>query len=90
MNKIDELKTEYERLMRKLKTERDELQLKAHLASLELQQEWRQTEQSWEKFKFKVSRLGKEAEHSADEIGEVLNLLGQELKDSYKRFKKIF
>ncbi len=65
-----------------LKKLRDELELKMHLASLDAKQEWNELEGKWEKFS---SRAG--LEKSADSMNSALELLGQEIKQSYQRLK---
>lgn len=63
-----------------LKQMRDELNLKMHLASLEMKEEWDELEEKMESFS---SRAGLET--SRESVGEALSLLGGELKQSYKR-----
>ena len=63
-----------------LKQMRDELNLKMHLASLEMKEEWDELEEKMESFS---SRAGLET--SRESVGEALALLGGELKQSYKR-----
>lgn len=74
--------TDMHDLKRDLKKLRDELELKTHLASMEMKQEWKEMEDKWEKFSAKTG-----LEESADALGDSLELLGEELKNSYKRFK---
>ena len=75
MTDINELKLELKQL-------RDELDLKMHLASLEMKQEWGQLEQKMESFS---SRAGLEA--TRDGLGGALELLAGELKLGYQRFR---
>lgn len=74
--------TDIHDLNRDLKKLRDELNLKMHLASMEMKQEWNELEGKWEKFS---ERTG--LEESALALGGSLEALGQELKKSYKRFR---
>ncbi|HET6563881.1 MAG TPA: hypothetical protein VFG52_00600 [Xanthomonadales bacterium] len=69
-------------LMRDLKKLREELELKMHLASMEMKQEWRELEGKWEKFSQKTG-----LDESAHALGGSLETLGEELKNSYKRFR---
>jgi hypothetical protein len=73
MADLDELKQD-------LKQMRDELNLKMHLASLEMKEEWEELEEKMESFS---SRAGLET--SRESVGEALGLLGGELKQGYKR-----
>jgi hypothetical protein len=75
--------TDFDGLKEELKGLRDELDLKMHLASLELKDEWQELEGKWESFS---SRAGLEA--SAESVGSALGLLGQEIKTSYHRMKE--
>jgi hypothetical protein len=70
-------------LKRDIKTLRDELNLKMHLASLEVKQEWSELEGKWQSFSSRA-RL----EESTDSVGDALELLGEELKQGYKRLKR--
>ena len=69
-------------LNRDLKKLRDELELKMHLASMEAKQEWKELESKWQSFSNRA-RL----EDSAESVGDALQLLGEELKNGYKRLK---
>lgn len=75
MTDLQELKRDLERL-------RGELELRVHLASLEAKDEWRELEGKWQRFS---SRAG--IETSAESVGEALDLLGEELKNGYRRLK---
>ncbi len=74
--------TDVHDLKRDLKKLRDELQLKMHLASMEMKTEWHELEGKWEKFS---ERTG--MDESAHALGGSLEALGAELKNSYKRFR---
>ena len=61
---------------------RDETRLKIHLGSKELQDEWHELEEKWEKF-YKDADLAK----SGQDIKSALGIVGEELKNAYKRIK---
>lgn len=65
-----------------LKQTRDELRLKIHLASMEVQEEWNELEKKTEHFKAEA-KLGQ----TGDEVGKALGDLGHELKKGYDRLK---
>lgn len=69
-------------LMRDLKKLRDELELKMHLASMDMKEEWAELEGKWEQFSRKTG-----LDESAQALGGSLEALGEELKKSYKRFR---
>lgn len=66
-----------------LKTKRDELKLKIHLASKEAQVEWEQLEQRWNEFSSRAH-----VEESAEGISAALRQLKDELVRGYERVKK--
>jgi hypothetical protein len=74
--------TDIHDLQRDLKKLHDELQLKMHLASMEMKEEWGELEGKWQKFSEKTG-----LEESAHALGGSLEALGVELKNSYKRFR---
>ena len=74
--------TDVHDLKRDLKALRDELNLKMHLASMEVKQEWKELETKWQSFS---SRAG--FEESAESVGGALHELGLELKRGYKRMR---
>lgn len=69
-------------LMDELKQTRDEVRLKIHLGSKELQDEWNELEGKWNDFEAKA-KLGE----SAEDIGEATSLLGDELVKAFKKIK---
>ncbi|MEE4173103.1 MAG: hypothetical protein V2I57_02505 [Xanthomonadales bacterium] len=75
MADLDSVKQELEQL-------RDEIKLKMHLASLDAKEEWGGLEKKWDDFNARadLSRAG-------DDIGSAASLLGEELKQAFKRFK---
>jgi hypothetical protein len=89
MIKSDEVKQKYQEVIDSVTTERDELKVKMHLARMEVQDEWTVVEEKWQKFKSKNAQLEHAVSDSAHEIGEAMSILGGELKESYKRFKKV-
>jgi hypothetical protein len=65
------------------KRTRDEIALKIHLGSHDVQDEWKRLEQRWKDFEAKA-RL----ERSAKDIDAAAELLGSELKSAYARIRK--
>lgn len=70
-------------IVQDLKTMRDEVEVKIHLASKELQQEFHELEDKWEQLKSR-SGIGRTAEG----VGSALELLGDELKRGYERIRR--
>ncbi|MFZ2169254.1 MAG: hypothetical protein WAW61_06395, partial [Methylococcaceae bacterium] len=48
-------KTEFDNLLEKLKSERDNIMLKLHLASMEAKEEFEAAEKNWDSIKIKAS-----------------------------------
>ena len=82
-------KQEYDELLQTLETQRDEIKLQIHLAKAELREEWLEIEKKWEHFKSRSERVLKEADSTASDVGDTFQLLGEELKEGYKRIKKL-
>ncbi|CTQ76701.1 hypothetical protein [Roseibium alexandrii] len=64
------------------KQTRDEIKLKIHLGSKELQDEWSDLEDKWNDFETKA-KLGE----AADDISDAASVLGEELATAFKRIK---
>lgn len=73
------------KLFEDLARQRDELRLKMHLASRELQDEWAELERRWKGFESKT-----QLDRSASDVGAALEMLGSELKRAYERLNKAF
>lgn len=74
---------DFSNLVEDLKRTRDEIKLKIHLGSKDLQTEWSEIEKRWETFESKA-----ELERSAKDVGDALQILGSELKDAFHRVRK--
>ena len=73
---------EFYDLVTDLKQKRDELRLKMHLASKEVQDEWEELEDKMQEFSSRAE-LGKTSEG----LGDALTRLGEELKLGYRRIR---
>lgn len=82
------LKTEFENLMDKLNVEREELQLKLHLASMEAKDEFVEAEKQWLQIKHKASEIADESIETSEEFISKAKIVGEELKESYQRIAK--
>lgn len=89
MTSAENVKKKYNGLLQSLKTERDELKVNIHLASLEVKEEWHEVEEKWDTFKFKLNQLDNEVKHTSHEVGDTLKDLGEEIKGRYRRIKRI-
>jgi len=69
-------------IIEEAKQTRDEIRLKIHLGSKDLQDEWSELEDKWNDFEAKA-KLG----DAADDIGDAASKLGEELATAFKRIK---
>ncbi|MCB5175663.1 hypothetical protein [Microvirga lenta] len=74
---------EFPQVVEDLKRTRDEIRLKIHLGSKELQEEWSAIEKRWDAFESRA-----ELNRSARDVGDALTILGAELKDAFQRVRK--
>lgn len=71
-----------------LKQQRDEINLKLHLAKAEVRDEWDKLEPKWEEVKGKMATVSKVAGQTADSVTTAAGLLTDEIKEGYQRIKK--
>jgi len=71
-----------------LKTQRDELKVRVHLAKAEMREEWDEMERKWEHIEDRLEKVGNEAKVSAGDVGAALSQLAEEIGTAYKRIKK--
>jgi hypothetical protein len=74
---------EFSKVVEDLQRTRDEIKLKIHLGSKELQDEWSELEKRWDAFESRA-----ELDRSARDVGDALKILGSELRDAYHRVRK--
>ena len=74
--------------MEKLKTERDEINVKMHLASMDAKEEFAEAEKKWEQVKVKMAEIADEAVDTSEDYIAKAKIVGEELKDSYSRIIK--
>lgn len=82
------LKNEFENLLAKLNTQREELQLKLKLASMEARAEFEETEQQWREIKNKAAEIADETIETSEEFIAKAKIIGEELKEAYQRIAK--
>lgn len=83
-----DIKEEFGNLIDRLKTERDQIKLKAHLASMDAKEEFAAAEQKWNQLKEKASEIADEAVDTSEEYISKAKIVGEELKETYKRISK--
>lgn len=71
----------------RLRTERDELRVRMHLAAAEVREEWEELEEKWDHLEARLEGASKEAASSAQEVMAALGLLGDEISGAYERIR---
>ena len=85
-----EIREEFDKLLEKLKTDRDELNLKIHLASMDAKEEFEEAEKKWVQVKVKASEIADDAMETSEEYIAKAKIVGEELKETYNRiFKRL-
>ncbi len=79
---------EFDKLVEKLKTEREEINVKMHLASMDAKEEFAEAEKKWEQVKVKMAEIADEAVDTSEDYIAKAKIVGEELKDSYSRIIK--
>ncbi len=85
---IEQITERLEKVLKELKTERDDLKVQLHLLNMDAKEEWNELENKYENFKAKASIVAEATEDSAGEVVEALKLVGEELHEGYKRIKR--
>ncbi len=80
-----DMKGEFNKLIEKLKSERDEVNLKIHLASMDAKKEYEEAEKKWVEVKAKASEIADDAVETSEEFIAKVKVVGEELKGTYKR-----
>ncbi len=82
------MKQEFDNLLAKLATERDEINLQIHLASMEAKEEFGDAEKLWEQVKQKASDIADDSVETTDEFMSGAKVIGEELAEAYQRIAK--
>jgi hypothetical protein len=86
--RVMSLKEDFENVLKKLQAERDEANLKLHLASMEAKQEFEEAEQQWHLLKAKAADIKDESVETSEEFIADAKIVGEELKEAYHRITK--
>jgi hypothetical protein len=79
---------ELQDVVAQLKTQRDEINVRVHLAKAEVRDQWAVTEKQWQTFKSKSEKVLEEVDHTSGEVKEALHLLADELKKGFNRIRQ--
>ena len=67
---IEQITERLEKVLKELKTERDDLKVQLHLLNMDAKEEWNELENKYENFKAKASIVAEATEDSAGEVVE--------------------
>lgn len=87
---MSDTKSGLENLKESIEQMRDEIKLKAHLGQAEAKEELEQLEKKWDTFLSQYKPFTAEAGKTAENAGAALALAAEELKEGYKRIRKLF
>lgn len=77
-------------LVDRLRQERDELRLKAHLGAAEAKEEWEELEAKWDRLKSRLGDIGGAAGEATDDVKTAAAMLAEELKEGYAKIRSRF
>jgi ribosomal protein L12E/L44/L45/RPP1/RPP2 len=81
-------KEDFKNLLEKIKVERDEINLKLHLASMEVKEEIEEAEKQWVHVKAKAAEIANDTKEASEEFIAKAKIVGEELKDTYHRINE--
>lgn len=82
---MSDVKKRIDEMVSELKQERDELRVKVHLAKLEAGDEWKKLEVKLAKLEAKSRELASATAEMSKDIGAAAKLLGEEIRDGFKK-----
>ncbi|MCB1751663.1 MAG: hypothetical protein KDI74_08055 [Gammaproteobacteria bacterium] len=82
---MNEMKTRISRLLNELQQEKDELRLKMKLAELEASGEWLKLEAKLTKLEAKTREVGNATAEASKDIGIAAKLLGEEIREGFRK-----
>lgn len=74
-------------LIARLRTERDDLRVRMHLAKAELKDEWASLEKKWERLENRLSQARTEAKAASKGVGSAAGNLAEEIASAYRRIR---
>lgn len=72
-----------------LRALRDELKLKARLGSAEARERWEKLEKDWQHLEGRMKVLASQSKEEAQNVGEALKLVAEELRAGYRHLKDL-
>ena len=77
-------------ILDELRTERDELRVRLHLAKLESSEEWQKLEHQLAKLESKAKMIGSATADASEDMGAAAKLLAEEIRDGFKKIARRF
>jgi len=87
---MNDFKDHIEQLLDELKTERDELKVRLHLAKLEGSEEWQKLEHHVAKLESKTREIGGATADASADMGAAAKLLAEEIREGFKKIARHF
>jgi len=87
---MTDFKDRIEEMFGELKTERDDLRVRLHLAKLETSEEWQKLEHQMVKFESKARELGGVTAEASEDVFAATKLLATEIRDGFKKIAQHF
>ena len=85
-----DFKTRIDEMLNELRTERDELRVRLHLAKLESSEEWQKLEHQMEKLESKTREIGGATVEASEDMAAAAKLLAEEIGDGFKKIARHF
>ena len=89
-NNMYDFKKRTEEILEELRTERDELRVRLHLAKLESSEEWQKLEHQMAKLESKAREIGGATAEASEDMGAAAKLLAEEIRDGFKKIARHF
>ena len=81
------LKDDIQAVISLLKTERDDLKVRIHLAKAEAREEWEELEKKWSHLKSKTSQVSHAATDASKDVAAATEILVEELRHGYQKIR---
>lgn len=85
---MNETQERFERMLARLRTDRDELRVKAHLAGAEAKEEWEKLEHKWNEIESRMKSAGLEARDASGDVKSAVEMLVDELGVAYRKIRR--
>ena len=72
-----------------LRSVRDELKVRMHLAKLDAEELWEELEGRWQNAEARLKVLGEASSEAAEDVAEAVELVFQELKHGYEKLRRL-